>query len=208
MTLWDGGGTTPTISPTTRPTSPSISVPAGGRPSHRPSLPVSATPTTPPATLPMRSLYNGNTASLVENAIGGSGADTMVGNSADNQLTAGVETIPSTAAGRRYGRLLRQPIRLHRDSERGRKLDVCRSQVERVRRNRHPAQHRIRQVRQWLDRARRPGFGRGHQRYGRERRHRRNPYASRAAPCPAIKTTRSTATVATTFWPASAAPIR
>ena len=34
-------------------------------------------------------LYNGNTASLIENAIGGSGADTMVGNGADNHLTGG-----------------------------------------------------------------------------------------------------------------------
>jgi len=34
-------------------------------------------------------LYNGNTASLIENAIGGSGADRLTGNAADNKLTGG-----------------------------------------------------------------------------------------------------------------------
>ena len=34
-------------------------------------------------------LYQGNTASLIENAIGGSGNDTITGNSADNHLTGG-----------------------------------------------------------------------------------------------------------------------
>lgn len=34
-------------------------------------------------------LYQGNTASLIENAIGGSGNDTMTGNSANNQFTGG-----------------------------------------------------------------------------------------------------------------------
>jgi hypothetical protein len=34
-------------------------------------------------------LYNGNPASLIENAIGGAGNDTMVGNAADNRLTGG-----------------------------------------------------------------------------------------------------------------------
>jgi hypothetical protein len=34
-------------------------------------------------------LYNGNTASLIENAIGGAGADRLTGNAADNKLTGG-----------------------------------------------------------------------------------------------------------------------
>src|SRR4029079_10767729 len=34
-------------------------------------------------------LYNNNPASLIENAIGGSGNDTITGNSADNHLTGG-----------------------------------------------------------------------------------------------------------------------
>ena len=37
----------------------------------------------------MRYLYNNNTASLIENAVGGSGNDTIVGNAADNKLTGG-----------------------------------------------------------------------------------------------------------------------
>lgn len=32
-------------------------------------------------------LYHGNTASLIENAVGGSGSDTLIGNAADNKLT-------------------------------------------------------------------------------------------------------------------------
>ena len=37
----------------------------------------------------MRCSINGNPASLIENAIGGSGNDTIIGNDADNRLTGG-----------------------------------------------------------------------------------------------------------------------
>ena len=52
-------------------------------------------------------LYNGNVASLIENAIGGSGHDTIIGNVADNSLTGGAGNDSIDGGSRdRHGELL------------------------------------------------------------------------------------------------------
>ena len=77
------------ISRITPPTSPSICSPAAGPPPRRRSWRTWARGIRRSAISPTRYLYNNNPASLIENAVGGTGNDIITGNTANNKLTGG-----------------------------------------------------------------------------------------------------------------------
>jgi len=91
-------------------------------------------------------LYNNNTASLIENAVGGSGNDSMTGNVADNKLTAATATTSSMAVPATTQQSIPGCKRTIRWSRTPTELDGHRPPFRQPRRHRHTQEHRIPQV--------------------------------------------------------------
>ena len=89
MTLWDGGGND-TYDFSNYTTNLTVNLQPGGWTTvSAAQLANLGNGHTPPATSPTPLSINNNPASLIENAVGGSGNDTITGNAADNKLTGG-----------------------------------------------------------------------------------------------------------------------
>lgn len=89
MTLWDGGGND-TYDLSNYSTNLIITLaPGGWTTTSATQLAALGSGRVPPGNIANAFLYQNNTASLIENAIGGSGSDSIIGNNADNILTGG-----------------------------------------------------------------------------------------------------------------------
>ena len=89
MTLWDGGGTD-TYDFSNYTTALSVDLnPGAWTKTSTTQLASLGSSHTPPGNIANAYLFQGNTASLIENAVGGSAADVLTGNTANNKLTGG-----------------------------------------------------------------------------------------------------------------------
>lgn len=89
MTLWDGGGND-TYDLSNYSTSVIINLtPGSWTTTSATQLAALGSGRVPPGNIANALLYNNNTASLIENAVGGSGNDSIIGNTIDNILTGG-----------------------------------------------------------------------------------------------------------------------